>query len=91
MKNNKSKDRFEDLDSDYKSAIDSASEEEIRRRISEAALNEAQNQENKKQDQDLKEKKEAAKMAGEQYKEATKSNKLRIGYARSILEARGKL
>lgn len=91
MKYQKKKSNFEELDDDFKTMIDSASEDEIRKKISDVALNEAQNQENKKQDQDLKEKKEAVKMASEQYKDATKANKLRIGYARSILEARGKL
>lgn len=87
----KKESEFGELDQDFKNSIDSAGEVEIRQKIAQVALNEAQNQENKKQDQDLKEKKEAVKAASEQYKEATKYNKLRIAYARSILDARGKL
>ncbi len=82
---------FDDLDSVFKEAVESATDDDIRKKISEVALNEAQNQENKKLDQDLAEKKAAAKSAGLQYAEGTKANRLRIGYARSILEARGKL
>jgi hypothetical protein len=42
------------------------------------------------EDQDLAEKKEAAKFAGEGYSETTKSNKLKRSYLYGILKARGK-
>lgn len=82
---------FDDLDPEYKSTLEDMSDDDVRRKISEVALNEAQNQENKKADQDLAEKKLAAKEAGLQYSEASKANRLRILYARFILEARGTL
>ena len=84
------KNPFEDLDDEYKSFIEGATDEEIRHRISEVAINEVLNQEAKGDDQDLAEKLEAAKGAGLQYKEASAMNKARIGYAKTILEARGK-
>jgi hypothetical protein len=85
------KEPFEDLDKDFKALIESATEEDIRKKISEVALNEFQNQENKKADGQLAEAGAAYKEAGAQYKEATKHNKLRIGYARFMLDSRGKL
>jgi len=82
---------FADLDSDFKTSIDSMSEEDIKRRVSEVAINEHENRAAKKKDQDLADKMAAVKFAGEQYREATKMNKLRIAYAHFILEARGKV
>jgi len=79
------------LDDDYKDTLASFNDEEIRRRIAQVALDEVVNQEAKKADEDLKAKVESAKFAGEAYREATKMNKLRIGFAHSILEARGKV
>jgi len=78
------------LDDGFKDALAALNDDEIHRRIAEVALNEVANQEAKKVDEDLKEKVEAAKFAGETYREATKMNKLRIGFAHSILEARGR-
>lgn len=85
------KNPFADLDQEYKDNIANMTEEEIRKRCAEVALNEHENREAKKQDMDLKEKLEAAKFAGAQYAEATKLNKLRIAYAHFILESRGKI
>ena len=62
---------FADLDQDFKDTVANMSEEEISKRISEVALNEHENRENKKKDMDLKEKQSAAKFAGAQYVEAT--------------------
>lgn len=81
---------FADLDTDYKTLIEGAKDEEIRAKISEVALNESDNLENKKKDVQLEEAKQAAKDAGQQYADATKMNRLRINYAKTILEARGK-
>lgn len=82
---------FADLDQDFKDTIANMTDEDIRKRCAEVALNEHENRENKKKDLDLKEKQEAAKFAGAQYAEATKMNKLRIAYAHFILESRGKV
>lgn len=81
---------FSDLDQEYKDTVANLDEIEIKKRISEVALNEHENREAKKADQDLKEKLSAAKFAGAQYSEATKMNRLRIAYAHFILESKGK-
>lgn len=86
----KKKAPFADLDQDFKDTVASMSDEEIKKRCAEVALAEHENREAKKADTDLAEKLGAAKFAGEQYREATKMNKLRIAYAHFILEARGK-
>jgi hypothetical protein len=85
------KNPFDDLDSVYKESVESASDEEIRKKIYEAAMAEAHNQESKKLDQDLASAVATAKEAGRQYAEGSKRNSLCIRYCRSILSARGKL
>lgn len=87
----KKKEAFEDLDPEFKAAIDSASDAEIRNKVSVVAFEQQALMAAKEDDQDLKEKAEAAKEAGAIYKEGTKSNLLKIKYARSVLSARGKL
>lgn len=90
MRTRKNKDPFAELDPDFKNAVESMSEVELRHKIAEVAMNEADNKRLEKEDQDLAEKKELVKSAAEQYRSATKANVLRIGYCKSILEARGK-
>lgn len=85
------KNEFEDLDSDFKTSIESATDEEIRKKIAQVALNEHENRANKGKDEDLKNAKDKAKEAGRQYAEATAANKARISYAHFILESRGKV
>jgi len=85
------KNPFDDLDVDYKTLIENGSDDEIRRKISDVALAESENQELRKADQDLQEKTESARFAGESYKENSRHNKLRINYARFLLQSRGKL
>lgn len=87
----KKKGKFDDLDSEFKTNVENMTEEEIKRRISEVAIAEHENREAKSKDQDLADKVAAVKFAGEQYREATKMNKLRIAYAHFILESRGKV
>ena len=84
------KDKFEDLDDEFMSFIENASDEDVKKKASEVALSEVLNQINKKADQDLEEKVAQAKMAGEQYAETSKQNKLRLSYAYHMLESRGK-
>ncbi len=86
----KDKSPWADLDVEFKENVAGMTDEEISQRIAEVAMNEVENLAAKKADQDLKEKRDAAKFAGEQYSEATKMNRLRISFAHSILEARGK-
>ena len=87
----KKKNPFDDLDKDFKTGIEDMSDEDIKKRVSEVAINEHENRAAQKKDQDLADKKAAVKYADEQYREGTKMNKLRIGYAHFILEARGKV
>ncbi len=87
----KKKGKFDDLDSDFKTNVENMTDEEIKRRISEVAIAEHENREAKTKDTDLADKMAAVKFAGEQYREASKMNKLRIAYAHFILESRGKV
>jgi hypothetical protein len=85
----KKKDPFEDLDEDFKDAVAGMDEKAIRDRLAKVTLDQAALMDAKEKDIDLKEKKEAAKEAGAVYREGTKMNKLRVKYARSILDAKG--
>lgn len=87
----KKKEAFEDLDQEFKAAIDAASDSEIRNKVSTVAFEQQALMSAKEDDQDLKEKVEAAKEAGAIYKDGTKSNLLKIKYARTVLKLRGKL
>ncbi len=84
------KSKFEDLDKDYMTSIESATDDEIRAKIAQVALNNAALQEAKGEDQQLAELKEQVKEAGAIYREGAKANKLRIEYARYMLDSRGK-
>jgi len=85
------KDPFADLDENFKEDILAMNEEEIRDRIATTALAQADLMAAKSEDQALKEKQEEYKEAGAVYREGTKMNKLRISYARQVLEDRGKI
>lgn len=91
MKQKKNKDPFESLDEQYKDMITSMGEQEIRNQITITALNQSELMEAKTKDQHLTEAKEVAKEAGAIYREGTKMNKLRIEYARQVLEGMGKI
>lgn len=86
----KKKSPFEELDNDFRAFIENATDDEIRAKVAEVALNQHENLAAKAADMDLKEKQEAVKMASAQYTDATKMNKLRIAYGHFVLEARGK-
>jgi hypothetical protein len=84
------KDRFADLDSDFKDTIANMKEPEIRDRLAKLTLDQEALMELKKNDQDLAAKREQASEAGRVYREGTKRYKLAVAYARSILDAMGK-
>jgi hypothetical protein len=86
----KQKNKFDDLPEEFKDAIDVGSDQSILDSIAKTALAQFLNILNKKADQDLASKLELAKEAGAVYREATKANNLKISYARSVLEARGR-
>lgn len=77
------------LDEGLKEQLDSMSKEQLKAFVGQTSLNEMENQKQKKEDQDLAEKKAAATAAGAKYKETTKSNKTRIEYAKYLLEGMG--
>ena len=72
-----------------KEKLDSMSKEELKSYIGQTTLNEMENQKQKADDQDLAEKKEAAKAAGLKYKDITKANKTVVEYAKYLLEGQG--
>lgn len=84
------KNPFDALDPEIKAKIEGSDDEQIKAIVAEVAMNQAALMERKKADQDLKEKREALKLASEGYTEGTKRNKQVITYARVILSARGK-
>lgn len=84
------KDPFEDLDQDFKNAVAGMNEMEIRQKISSVALNQVALIEAKENDEDFQQKKEAASVAGEVYRDGTKANKLRIAFCKRVLGDKGK-
>lgn len=85
------KDKFADLDSEFKDAVASMTETEIRNKISTVALAQMEVEMKKKADQALQEAVEKAKIAAEGYKESTKMNKLRMKFCRRVLADQGKI
>jgi len=85
------KDPFEALDKEFKDAIEGMDETAIRARIAEVAIGQQQLMDAKENDLDLAEKAALAKEAGAIYSEGTKVNKLKIRFAKQMLESRGKL
>lgn len=85
------KDKFDDLDSEFKDSVASMDEVAIRSMISTTALDQATLMKAKDDDEDLAEKKALALDAGAVYREGTKHNKLKILFGKRILEDRGKL
>jgi hypothetical protein len=84
------KDKFADLDSDFKDAAASMSEAEIRKRLSEIALNQVELVNAKEVDDDLKAAKFRAREAGAIYREGSKMNKLRTEFLHRVLGDAGK-
>lgn len=84
------KDPYENLTDEFKGKVEGASDEVLLDILGEVAKNEELNRRMKEQDEDLAEKKASADFAGEQYKDATKANKLKTRYIYDILRARGK-
>lgn len=83
------KDPFEDLPQDFRDTVDAQSREDIRRTIAQVAIDQAELMEAQSEDVDLQNAKEAAREAGAVYREGTKTNKLKIQYAKQVLEGKG--
>lgn len=84
------KDKFADLDEDFKNGVAGMDEVSIRRKISEVALNQEALLDAKADDEDFQQKKAIAKEAGAVYREGTKANKLRIAWCKRVLGDKGK-
>lgn len=79
------------LEEGLKEKLESMGREDLKAFVGKVALNELENQANKKADADLNAKKEAVKEASAVYKDATKANKAKIEYAKYLLEGMGAL
>jgi len=84
------KDKFADLAPEFKDSVEGATDDKILTLLGEVAKSEELNQRSMNDDEDLAQKKEQAKFAGEGYAEATKANKLKRAYLYNVLKARGK-
>lgn len=84
------KDPYSNLDDEFKAKVEAANDEQLIEILGEVAKNEELNRRNKADDQDLQEKAAAKDMAEEQYKDASKANKLKTRYIYDLLRARGK-
>lgn len=84
------KDPFDMLDEELQDTLAKMDEAQLRDRIAKTSLDHAALIEAKENDQDLAEKKEAAKMAGQVYAEGTKFAKQLIKFARRCLGDKAK-
>ena len=87
----KKKDKYADLDNDFKAALDGADEATCRRKLSEIGINQNELMLAKKNDQDLADKTEIAKEAGAVYREGSKRNALATSYIVERLRNMGKI
>ena len=83
------KDKFQDLDDGFKSEVQSMKVQEINNRIAEWAKLVEATGETMKRDEDLAQRREAAKLAAEPYRQDIKMAKLRIAYGMQVLQDRG--
>jgi hypothetical protein len=85
----KEKDQFDDLDDDWKSSVQSMDAVEIKKKVAEIALEHSRLLRAKRDDEDLKTKREEYKTASAIYRENAKMSKVRIEFLRSVLESKG--
>lgn len=88
--NKNKKNPFDALEQEWKDRLNVMDEVTIRKEISKVALDQVALMQAKKEDEDLKAKQEAYKIASEVYREGTKTNKLKVEYAKSVLDSQGK-
>lgn len=77
------------LDEGLKEKLDAMDKEALKSFLGQTTLDEMENQNQKKEDQDLAEKQTAAKSAAAKYKDVTKANKTKVSYVKYILEGMG--
>lgn len=85
------KDPFEIIGREYIDAVTAMDEKQIRDRIASVSLDQVALMEARDQDLDLQKAVEQAREAGATYREGTKINKLKIAFAKRVLEDRGKV
>ena len=83
------KDRFESLGDDFKDAVNSASADDVRKRIGEIALLDCTEKSVLKEDPDVAQAKDALKNLMEPYRESLRSYRLQIEYCKNCLEGAG--
>lgn len=84
------KDPFEKLDKELKAFMENASDEDLKKKVSEVALYRQARQDAKKADPELKQLREKLAFEASDYNEEIKGADLQIKYAHFLLEARGK-
>jgi hypothetical protein len=85
------KDPYEGLSPEWRAAVDGGTDEEIKAKLAEAALEFRQIEEDKASDGDYVAAKQRLSSAGAQYRERSKAVKLKCKFAKKVLESRGKL
>jgi hypothetical protein len=81
---------FSDLDLEFKSTVESMTDDEIRRKVADTNLDLQQLLNARDLDQDFQEKKAAYGEAGAVYRDGQKAAKLKTKFALMVLEGRGK-
>lgn len=85
----KKKDKWDALPQEWRDGIAGAPNEKLDQEIRDAAMYDAALTEQQKNDQQLKEAKEAAKQAGEVYTQGKKICKLKVAFCRQLKKDRG--
>jgi hypothetical protein len=86
----KDKDPYEGLNPEFKVAVEQGTDEEIRAKLAEVALDQQRLLDLQDKDTDYKQKKEALKIAGELYRDGKKQHKLKVKFAMRVLQSRGR-
>lgn len=82
-------DELNRLEDGLKEKLDAMNKEQLKAFLGQTTLNEMENQRQKKEDQDLTEKKNAAKEAAKKYKDVTDANATKADYVKYLLEGMG--
>lgn len=83
------KDKFDALPAEFRDTIAAMSRKDIREKIAQISIDNQELLDAKEKDIDLQKAKEQAKEAGEVYREGLKMNKLKIAFAKRVLDDKG--
>ncbi len=83
------KDLSEQISEDFRDTVERADRDTIKQIICQVTLDQLELMEAQAQDEDYQNLKEQTREAGAIYREGTKSNSLKIKYAKQILESKG--